>query len=64
MKLYVNGQLTEPKTATTVQALIAELQTKDCAVAVNETFVPRHQYAATELHDGDRIELVQPMQGG
>lgn len=34
------------------------------ATAMNGTFVPRAQRASTPLHDGDRIEIVAPRQGG
>lgn len=34
------------------------------AIAVNEVFVPRANYPATALRDGDHIELLVPMQGG
>ena len=34
------------------------------AVALNEVFVPRGDYAAALLRDGDRVEVLQPMQGG
>lgn len=37
----------------------------DCfAVAINETFVPRSQYANTEIKNGDSIEIVSPLEGG
>ena len=34
------------------------------AVAVNETFVPRHERESRTLQDGDRIDIVAPIQGG
>ena len=34
------------------------------AVAVNDTFIPRSDYEATVLREGDRVELLVPMQGG
>lgn len=34
------------------------------AVARNGTFVSKSNYGATELDDGDEIEIVAPMQGG
>lgn len=34
------------------------------AIAINENFVPKSQYGATRINDGDRIELLAPMQGG
>lgn len=34
------------------------------AIAINQVFVPRANYSATPLRDGDQIELLIPMQGG
>jgi sulfur carrier protein len=34
------------------------------ATALNGTFVPTAARAATPLHEGDRIEVLAPMQGG
>lgn len=34
------------------------------AVAINETFVPKNSYDHQPLEDGDRIDLLIPMQGG
>ncbi|MBD2857763.1 sulfur carrier protein ThiS [Spongiibacter sp. KMU-158] len=34
------------------------------AVAVNEEFVPRSQYSAFTLSDGDRVDVLAPVQGG
>lgn len=34
------------------------------AVAINQHFIPRTQYANTFLKEGDKIEMVFPMQGG
>jgi len=34
------------------------------AVARNDEFVPRGDYATRQLQDGDRLEIVSPMQGG
>ena len=34
------------------------------AVSVNETIVPRAQYADVLLKQGDRIEILSAMQGG
>jgi sulfur carrier protein len=35
-----------------------------CAVAINETVVPRSEWTAVALKEGDRIEIVSPRQGG
>lgn len=34
------------------------------AVAVNGRFVPKGQYAALYIKEGDRIEVLSPMEGG
>ena len=34
------------------------------AIAINTIFVPRSSYTDTLLENGDRIDLVVPMQGG
>lgn len=34
------------------------------AVAVNNQFIPRTTFPSTLLNDGDRIDLIVPMQGG
>ena len=49
---------------------LADLLDQECgedrffAVAINESFVPRSQYSEILLCEGDRIEIVVPMQGG
>jgi len=34
------------------------------AVAINCEFIPRSEYSAKWIEDGDEIEVVAPMQGG
>lgn len=34
------------------------------AIAINTLFIPRSSYTDTVLANGDRIDLVVPMQGG
>lgn len=34
------------------------------AVAVNETVVPRSLWSKNEIHEGDRIEILEAAQGG
>jgi sulfur carrier protein len=66
MTLLINDQPHAFDTLPNLQALLEQLdyQPNQFAVAVNETFVPRGQYHETTLKDGDRIEIVAPMQGG
>ena len=37
---------------------------RDIAVAINQLFVPRSQYAQRNLVSGDCIDVVTPVQGG
>ncbi|MFZ5654474.1 MAG: sulfur carrier protein ThiS [Pseudomonadota bacterium] len=49
----------------TLAELLPELtEACDFAVAVNGEFVPKSAYGQVRLADGDRLELVVPMEGG
>lgn len=64
MKIVVNGD-TREVTAQTLDALLGECGFSGrVATAVNEAFVPAALRAAHTLCDGDRVEIVAPMQGG
>ena len=65
MVLIVNGEARDVS-AGTVPDLLAELGYEGSfyAVAVNRAVVPRRQWPARRLKDGDRIEIVTPRQGG
>ena len=66
MKIVVNGREREVADGTSVDALLAHLGVKReyTAVAVNREVTPKGAYAATLLHDGDKVEIVRPMGGG
>jgi sulfur carrier protein len=34
------------------------------AIAINNQFIPRAAYHMTLLHEGDRVDIIVPMQGG
>ena len=65
MRIEVNG---EPHqiTATTVAAALAELGWSEArvATALNGDFLPAARREAQVLRDGDRLEVLAPMQGG
>ena len=66
MELFVNG---EPKPCTDPSSLsqfIEQLGMKGDRVAVelNREIVPRAQWEATQLHEGDRLEIVHFVGGG
>lgn len=65
MKIVVNGTVQETG-ARTLDDLIEELgrDAATVATAVNGEFAPRAARGGTPLHDGDRVEILAPMQGG
>ncbi len=65
MNITINGAPAECADAATVAALLQQRgQTQGVAVAINDDFVPRSQYATRALREGDAVEIVAPMQGG
>ncbi|WP_192178412.1 sulfur carrier protein ThiS [Mesorhizobium amorphae] len=65
MKLTVNGEAHEIA-ATTLDELLAALDYEGdwLATAVNSDLVHKSKRAEFQLSDGDRIEILSPMQGG
>lgn len=65
MRIIVNDEARETG-AETLEAVLAELDfaAMKIATAVNGSFVPAAMRGSTRLADGDRIEIVAPMQGG
>ncbi|MEX8194687.1 sulfur carrier protein ThiS [Comamonas guangdongensis] len=65
MKILLNQQATELQAPASVADALAQMQAKPpFAVAVNTVFVPRSQYAAHELNEGDKMEVISPVTGG
>ena len=65
MNLVINGE-NHTFQVVTLSALIEHLGMKNDRVAVelNGEISPREQWAQTELHDGDRLEIVHFVGGG
>ena len=65
MRILVNGDSHEIS-APTLAAALFELGFHDrvVATALNGEFVAAHCRSNTQLSDGDRVEIVAPMQGG
>jgi sulfur carrier protein len=69
MRLLVNGEPRELPDALSVAELVAGEapglgEGRGVAVAVDEQVVPRSEWAATRLEDGQRVEVLAAMQGG
>jgi len=65
MRLTVNGEAHEVA-ATTLAELLAALDFEGdwLATAVNSDLVHKARRPEFQLSDGDRIEILSPMQGG
>lgn len=64
MKIVLNGEAREVA-ATDLAALLEECGFSGrVATSLNEEFVPAGLRTGQNLADGDRVEVVAPMQGG
>ena len=66
MTITVNGKPMELPAGLTIDGLLAHLKVRRefTAVALNREVALRAHYAETQLHDGDKVEIVHPMGGG
>ncbi|MFQ5897045.1 MAG: sulfur carrier protein ThiS [Candidatus Methylomirabilia bacterium] len=66
MKITVNGDPLEVAEGITLEALLSQLKVRRdyTAVALNREVTPKRLYGETKLREGDRVEIVHPMQGG
>jgi sulfur carrier protein len=64
--ITVNGQARTAPSGITLDQLVAELTElpSGVAAAVGGEVVPRKKWAATQVGDGDQIEIVTAVQGG
>jgi len=66
MKISINGEIKEfKKESLTVKEILEEMNySKGIAVALNETFVLKTKYQETVVNNGDRLDILSPIQGG
>ena len=70
MRLTVNGEACEREAADLAALFAAEAEERGIespegiAIAVNGRVVRRSAWGETPVNEGDRIEIVAPMQGG
>ena len=64
MNITLNGEARQTEAATLAELLAEQGLGGKLATARNGDFVPAGLRATTPIHDGDRIEVVAPMQGG
>lgn len=66
MTIYLNGDAVLVRDSCFLSDFLLEKgYIDDCyAVALNRSFIPRANHAATLLQENDLIEIIVPMQGG
>lgn len=66
MTIQVNGEAREVAAGATLDSLLDAVGVRrdGTAVALNDDVVPRARHAATELRDGDRLEIIVAVAGG
>ncbi|MER6406839.1 sulfur carrier protein ThiS [Streptomyces viridosporus] len=66
MNISVNGESRQVDSGTALDAVVRSLTAapSGVAAALNETVVPRAQWPATALAEGDRVEVLTAVQGG
>lgn len=66
MNVVVNGERRDLQPGTTVADVVALLgrRREGLAVALNDDVVPRSFWAATTLHEEDRVEVLTSAAGG
>ncbi|SEF62269.1 sulfur carrier protein ThiS [Actinacidiphila yanglinensis] len=64
--VHVNGERCALEPPVELGALVARFTPapSGVAAALNETVVPRSRWSATELSEGDRVEILTAVQGG
>ena len=66
MQVYINDKALEcPENATLREALETNgIETRNVAVAVDLTVIPRGEWDTTRLKDGSKIIIIKAVQGG
>lgn len=60
----VDTALVEPRLLDVLDRAGISASKKGMAIAINRKVVRRAEWAHTELHAGDEVEVVQPLSGG
>ncbi len=65
IRILINDETTTVS-VNNLEELVKEINPEQgaFAVALNQEFVPRSEYNATPIQEGDNLEFLSPMQGG
>ncbi|MCB1049147.1 MAG: sulfur carrier protein ThiS [Acidobacteria bacterium] len=64
MNITLNGAPLQTEIQDLARFLNSLFSETRVAVAINGSFVPRAQFEHTQIHEGDELEVLSPMQGG
>ncbi|MDG3086716.1 sulfur carrier protein ThiS [Vibrio hannami] len=66
IKITINDKQRSVEASTTLDTIIASVleDTMGYAAAINQSIIPKQEWAATQLNDGDSITLFQAIAGG
>jgi sulfur carrier protein len=65
MQVIINGEQTMLTDVSTVESLIKHLELSGrLAIEINQQIVPRSEFSARTIADGDVIEIVHAIGGG
>jgi sulfur carrier protein len=68
MRVILNGEPRDLREGATVEAAVevtgAPPAGRGVAAAVDGEVVPRGEWARTQLHEGQKVEVLQAVQGG
>ncbi len=66
VNISVNGERQAVAPGTALDSVVRSLTAapSGVAAALNETVVPRTEWSATALREGDRVEVLTAVQGG
>lgn len=66
MTITINGEERTVGEISTVEKLLQsmEINLKGCAVELNMEIVPKSEYSATKIKEGDRLEIIHMVGGG
>lgn len=64
--LTINGEERNFEKETSIADILGDLDIRESAIAValNMQVVPRSEHGRVVVHDGDRLEIIRPVQGG
>ena len=64
MKLSINGEPVDTHPQTLADVLDEWGATPPFVVALNQTFIPKHQWSQTPVNENDAIDILAPISGG